>query len=460
MINKNIACIILAAGKGTRMKSDIPKVLHELCGKSMLEIVIDVVNNLDIKKSYIVVGYKKDLVVERVKDNFEGLEFVEQVEQRGTGDAVLSCKNALKNFEGDILILCGDMPLVKKETLRDFIGKFYSEDLDIAVLSVYFEDPFGYGRIVRKNNKVLKIVEESDANEEEKKIKEINTGIYCVKKNVLFRLLDKMDNSNNQGEFYLTDIVELGLKENLNINAFMFGEKEEFIGINSRKQLALAENIILQRKIKKLQEQGVSFIKPETTYLHLDVEIGMDTIVYPDNLILEGSIIGNNCIIGSFNTIKNSKIYNNVNVKGYCFIDSAEIYSDAQVGPFSHLRPDSEIGEECRVGNFVEIKKSVLKKGVKASHLSYIGDAELDAGVNVGAGTITCNYDGFKKYKTEIGKNVFIGSDTQLVAPVKIGDYSLIAAGTTVTKDVPENSLVHSRTKQVNVKNRGMKGRK
>ena len=459
MINKNISSIVLAAGKGTRMKSDVPKVLHQLCGKSMIEIVLNVVTELELRKSYVVVGYKKDLIIDKVKDKIN-IEFVEQVEQRGTGDAVLSCKKALKDFEGDILILCGDMPLVKKETLNDFIGKFYSEDLDIAVLSVYFEKPFGYGRIVRENNKILKIVEESDAKEEEKKIKEVNTGIYCVKKNVLFHLLDKMDNSNNQGEFYLTDIVQLGLKENFKVNAFMLGEREEFIGINSREQLAFAENIILQRKIKKLQDEGVTFIKPETTYLHLDVEIGKDTVIYPNNIITDASVVGENCIIGAFNTIKRSKIFDNVNVKGYCYIDSAKIYSDAQVGPFSHLRPAAEIGEECRVGNFVEIKKSTLKKGVKASHLSYIGDAELDEGVNVGAGTITCNYDGFKKYKTVIGKNVFIGSDTQLVAPVKVGNDSLIAAGTTVTKDVPENSLVHSRTKQVNVKNRGMKGRK
>ncbi len=455
---KGLDIIILAAGKGTRMKSDIPKVMHKICGLPMLEIVIENANKLKPDNIFVVVGYKKEIIESYFNKKFEGkLKFIEQKMQNGTGDAVNSCKEFFNNRNSNVLILCGDMPLVSGESLINFIDFFNENNISLLVMSTFVENPYGYGRIIRDGKNFIKIVEEKDASIEEKKINEINTGIYCVKSDILFNLLEKVDNNNAQGEYYLTDIVETAVKNKIDVSAVAFGTSEEFIGINSREQLAYAENILVKRKIAELQSEGVTFIKPETTYLHLNIKIGRDSVIYPDNVIIDNSIIGEKCEIGPFNVIKNTFIADNVNIKAHCYLDSAKIDTGTQIGPFSHLRPGSEIGENCKVGNFVEIKKSILKKEVKASHLSYLGDANIEEGVNVGAGTITCNYDGVNKYKTFIGKHVFIGSDTQLVAPVNIGDYTLIAAGTTVTKDTPANSLVHSRVKQSNIANKGVK---
>ncbi len=457
-----LSVIVLAAGKGTRMKSELPKVMHKLAGVPMIKIVLDKLGKFSVSNCYLVVGHGKALIESYISNkqfNFNA-EFVWQKEQKGTAHAVLSCEKNIKSFNGDFLILCGDMPLVNEDSLREFYEYYKKDRTDIAVLSVEMPKPYGYGRIVRENGKFIRIVEEADASVKEKQIKEINTGIYIVKGDILFQLLKNIKSSNMQGEFYLTDIVEQGLKSNYKVEAFKFSNWEDFMGINNRIQLAAAESIIIKNKIENLAYQGVTFIKPETTYVELYVEIERDTVVYPGNNILNGTQIGSNCIIGPSNTIENTVIKDNVNIKGYCYLNGAVIDNFSQIGPFSHLRPKSSVGKDCKVGNFVEIKKSELLNGVKASHLSYIGDAVLNEGVNVGAGTITCNYDGFKKHKTEIGKNVFIGSDTQFVAPVKIGDNALIAAGSTVTRDVPENALVHSRTKQMNIKDKGMKHRK
>ncbi len=460
MDSKNLIVIVLAAGEGKRMKSDIPKVMHPLCGKPMINILLQQLNTLNFDDIYTVVGHKREILINHLKQTFPDMKFVHQIEQRGSGDAVMACKDAFKKFDGNILIIAGDMPLIKGETLKEFTDAFNEQNLDIAVLSAFLDNPYGYGRVVRDGGDFTKIVEERDAADTQKSIKEVNSGIYCVRAEHLFRLLDKIDNFNAQGEFYLTDIIQIGKSEGLKVQALSFGESDQFFGINNREQLASAEKILVARKISKLQSEGVTFINPDTTYIELDVNIGKDTVVYPNNHILGNTKIGQMCNIGGFNTIKDSTISDNVFIKGYCYIDRAAIDRDSQVGPFTHIRPETIIGEDCKVGNFVEIKKSVLKNGVKASHLSYIGDADIMEGVNVGAGTITCNYDGFRKHKTFIGKNVFIGSDTQLVAPVSVGDDTLIAAGTTVTKDIPPNSLVHSRVKQVNLSNMGMKNRK
>ncbi len=457
----NFDIIILAAGQGKRMKSDLPKVMHKICGKPMLEIILEKALNLNPDNIFVVVGYKKEIIEDFFKDKFKDkVKFVLQKSQLGTGDAVLCCKEKFLNKKSKVLILCGDMPLIREKTIKNFINKHFEKKLNISVLSTFVDNPSGYGRIIRDKNRFLKIVEEKDATTVEKKVNEINTGIYFAESEYLFALLENINNNNAQKEYYLTDIVELAVKINLNISAIAEGESYEFIGINSREHLSFAENILVKEKIQQLQINGVTFIKPDTTYIQLNVNIGKDTIIFPNNVILNGTEIGSNCTIGPFNVIKDSLIDNNVNIKSHCYIDSAKIGSQSQIGPFSHLRPDSNISENCKVGNFVEIKKSVLKNGVKASHLSYLGDAYIDEDTNIGAGTITCNYDGFKKYETFIGKNVFIGSDTQLVAPVKIGNNSLIAAGSTVTKNVPENSLVHSRVKQVNILNKGMEHKK
>ncbi len=453
----DIAIIILAAGKGTRFKSELPKVLHKVMEKPMIEFVVDTAKIITNENNiYLVVGYKKELVEKSLK-NYSKLNFVFQKDQNGTGHAVMCCRDILNNFNGNILILCGDMPLVKDETLKKFIEFYNQNSLDVAVLSTELNNPFGYGRIVRDNGKFLKIVEEKDADGQIKKIKEINTGIYIVKSKILFNLLKNLKNDNAQGEYYLTDIIFEANKNNLKVDAYLEKNSVQFLGINTRVQLAEAEKILLKRKIEDLMLNGVTFIQPEITFIGLDVEIGNDTIIYPGNFITGKTIIGKNCIVGQNNVIKDSIFLDNVTIKGFCYIEKAKINSFSQIGPFSHLRPDSNIGKNCRIGNFVETKKVELEDGVKASHLSYLGDAFIGKNTNVGAGTITCNYDGVSKHKTYIGKNVFIGSDTQLVAPVKVGDYTLIAAGTTITKDVGENSLVHSRVKQQEIKNRGMK---
>ncbi len=456
----DISVIILAAGKGKRFKSDIPKVLHKIMGRTMVEVVIGVVKRIEnLNQIYVVVGHGKEMVIEKIKNSFQDIIFVEQKEQKGTGHAVMCCEDKLKNYNDDILILCGDMPLVKSETLKKFISYYKEKKADICVLSTIFDNPTGYGRIVRKDGKFFKIIEETDATYEIKQIKEINTGIYCVKSKILFNLLRFLSNNNAQGEYYLTDIIEKAVNKNLVVDVYCEEDNTQFLGINTRVQLAEAENILLKRKIENLMLNGVTFIKPETTFIGLDVNIEKDCIIYPGNFITGKTIIMNNSIIGQNNFIKDSFISKNAVIKGFCYIENAKIDSNTQIGPFSHLRPNSIIGKNCKVGNFVEIKKSELKDGVKASHLSYIGDAFIDENTNIGAGTITCNYDGVKKHKTIIGKNVFIGSDTQLVAPVNVGDYTLIAAGTTLTKDVGENMLVHSRVKQQEIKGKGMKSR-
>ena len=460
----DFSVIVLAAGKGKRMKSDIPKILHKVAGKTMIELVLDKASNLGAEYCYLVVGHGKEEVMEYLKNkeyNFP-ITYVFQKKQLGTGDAVMCCREYIKDSSSsasNFLILCGDMPLINVDTLREFKERYFKEKIDIAVLSTYMEEPVGYGRIVREKGRFCKIVEEADATEEERNIKEINTGIYLINGNLIFKLLGQISNNNQQGEYYLTDIVEVGLKNNLKVEALQLGCSEEFLGINTRIQLSVAEEYLLKEKIRQMQLEGVTFIRPETTYIEIDVTIGKDTVIYPGNTLLKNTKIGEKCIIGPSNTLINCTVENKINIKGYCYIEESNISDGSQIGPFSHIRPGTNVGKDCRVGNFVEIKKSNLSDGVKASHLSYIGDADIHSGVNVGAGTITCNYDGFKKYRTEIGKNVFIGSDTQLVAPVKIGDYSLIAAGTTVTTDVPENSLVHSRKKQINIPNKGMKNR-
>ncbi len=453
----SLAVIILAAGKGTRFKSNIPKVLHKLVEKPMIEFVIDISKELTQEKNiYVVIGYKKELIEQELK-KYKDLNYVYQENQNGTGHAVMCCENTLNGFNGDILILCGDMPLIKLNTLREFYNFYKNNSLDIAVLTTELDNPFGYGRIIRNGSKVLKIIEEKDANEEIKKINEINTGIYLVKANILFNLLKNISNNNVQKEYYLTDIIEIANKNKLKVDGFIVKDSIQFLGINTKIQLAEAENILIKRKIEELMLDGVTFIKPETTFISHDVVIGRDTIIYPGNFITGKTKIGENCLVGQNNFIKDTEIDDDVVIKGFCYIEKAKISSSTQIGPFSHLRPDSIIGKNCKIGNFVETKKVELRDGVKASHLTYLGDAFIDEGTNVGAGTITCNYDGVKKHKTIIGKNVFIGSDTQLVAPIKIGDYTLIAAGTTVTKDTKENSLIHSRVKQHEIKNKGMK---
>ncbi len=441
----SLKAVVLAAGKGTRMKSSIPKVIHSVNGKPMLVRILEILDFLKAEENILILGYKKDEILSRLE---KGVSYVVQEEQLGTGHAILQAKEKLKDYTGDVLIVCGDTPLLTKETLEDFYEFYKGNSLSAAILTAHFENPFGYGRIVKEHGKVLKIVEEKEANEYTKKIKEVNTGVYIFNSQDLFKALEKIDNKNEKGEYYITDVIEILSREEKSILSYLLEDNREVLGVNSKIDLALAAKIIRERKNNKLMEDGVILIDPSTTYIEDDVKIGKDTVIYP-NVFIEGNTdIGEECEILSNTRIIDSKIASNVRIEA-SVIEESIVENGATIGPFAHLRPKSHLKENVHIGNFVETKKSVLEKGVKAGHLTYLGDANIGEKTNIGAGTITCNYDGVNKFKTEIGKNVFIGSDTMLVAPVAVGDNSLIGAGSVITKNVPNDSLGVSRSKQI-----------
>lgn len=445
---KKTAVIILAAGKGTRMKSEKAKVLHEVGGVPMLSYVLDAAKGTGADKTVVIIGHQAD----KVMDLFAGkdLTFAEQKEQLGTGHAVMQAEKALKGFRGDVLILSGDVPLITKETLNGLLKNHSDQKATLTVLTTEPENPHGYGRIITDSRgAVKKIVEQKDATEKEKGVREINTGIYCVDSSFLFKALKEIKPQNAQKEYYLTDIVGIAVKEKEPVFTSKTRDFEEVMGINSRIDLAEAECAIRIKTIQDLMVSGVTLIDPYNTYIAPSVRIGRDTVVYPGVMLEGNTSIGSDCLIGPGSIITDSKIGNGVKVRAYSVIEESEVMDGAFVGPMAHLRPASVIDKNAHIGNFVEVKKATIGQGSKANHLTYIGDATIGKGVNIGAGTITCNYDGVKKYQTIIEDNVFVGSDTQLIAPVKIGKGSLIGAGTTVTRDVPDDSLVLSRVKQI-----------
>ena len=449
---ESIATIILAAGKGTRMKSELVKVLHPILGLPLLSYPIELsLSGIKAEKTIVVVGHQADRIQERFKDL--KIDFALQKEQLGTGHAVLQAIPFLHEFSGAVLILCGDVPLVKVETLRSFIDTYKENESTLSVLTAVVEEPFGYGRILRNSEGWLeKIVEEKDASEEERMIREINTGIFCVKAPFLMEGLKEIGKGNAQGEYYLTDLVEIAKKKGLRCSAHIVADPVEVMGINTRVDLAMANEVLRQEKLKELMLAGVTIVDPKTTYVDRAVEVGKDTLLYP-NCHLQGKTkIGERCIIEPNSKILDSILGNDIIIRANSVITESKIEEGAIIGPFAHLRPLSEIKTKAKIGNFVEVKKSVIGKGSKANHLAYIGDSLLGEGVNIGAGTIFCNYDGFEKHQTVIGNRVFVGSNVELVAPVKVGNDSSIGAGTTVTKDVPEGALAISRVKQKNIK--------
>jgi len=449
---ESIATIILAAGKGTRMKSELVKVLHPILGLPLLSYPIELsLSGIKAEKTIVVVGRQADRIQERFKDL--KIDFALQKEQLGTGHAVLQAIPFLHEFSGAVLILCGDVPLVKVETLRSFIDTYKENESTLSVLTAVVEEPFGYGRILRNSEGWLeKIVEEKDASEEERMIREINTGIFCVKAPFLMEGLKEIGKGNAQGEYYLTDLVEIAKKKGLRCSAHIVADPVEVMGINTRVDLAMANEVLRQEKLKELMLAGVTIVDPKTTYVDRAVEVGKDTLLYP-NCHLQGKTkIGERCIIEPNSKILDSILGNDIIIRANSVITESKIEEGAIIGPFAHLRPLSEIKTKAKIGNFVEVKKSVIGKGSKANHLAYIGDSLLGEGVNIGAGTIFCNYDGFEKHQTIIGNRVFVGSNVELVAPVKVGNDSSIGAGTTVTKDVPEGALAISRVKQKNIK--------
>jgi bifunctional UDP-N-acetylglucosamine pyrophosphorylase/glucosamine-1-phosphate N-acetyltransferase len=449
---EGIATIILAAGKGTRMKSEMVKVLHPIQGLPMLSYPVDLsLNGIQAEKTIVVVGYQGD----RIKEKFKNpqIQFVLQEEQLGTGHAALQAIPFLKTFTGTALILCGDVPLVKADTLRSFIGAFSESNSILSVLTTVVEDPFGYGRILRSPEGWLeKIVEEKDAAEKERSIREINTGIYCVKVSFLIEGLGEIGKDNAQGEYYLTDLVEIAKKKGLRCSAHIVSDPVEVMGINTRVDLAMASDVLRQAKLRDLMLSGVTIVDPKTTYVDQTVEVGKDAILYPNCHLQGRTTIGDRCIIEPNSKVSDSTIGKDVTIRSNSVITESNIEEGASIGPFSHLRPLSEVKAKAKIGNFVEVKKSVIGRGSKANHLTYIGDSVVGEDVNIGAGTITCNYDGFEKHQTIIGDRVFVGSNVELVAPVKVGNGSSIGAGTTVTKDIPEGALAISRTRQKNIK--------
>jgi len=445
MSQKPLNVLIMAAGLGTRMKSNRAKVLHELGGSPLIAHVVRAAKVLDPQAILVVVGHQAE-EVERAALAEAGdlVRPVLQAQQRGTGDAVESARSELENSDSLVLILSGDVPMIKTDTLRKLIDHHNNAGAACTILSVRLENPTGYGRIVRdSNDSFQKIVEHRDATEEQRLVKEINSGIYCFDAKELYRALRKVEPANDQGEYYLTDVAEIILASGGTVSVYLHGDSREVAGINTRAELAEFENLIRRSAIRKLMiEDGVTFIDPSHAYISAEAQIGRDSIIYP-NVTIEGkTIIGEGCVILSGARITNSRLGDNVVVKDHSIVVDSLLESNSAVGPFAHLRMNAVLEEKATVGNFVEVKKSRLKRGTKAMHLTYLGDATIGERTNIGAGTVTCNYDGKHKHETIIEDDVKVGSDTMLVAPVRVGARSMTAAGSVVTEDVPPDSLV------------------
>lgn len=441
--------LILAAGQGTRIKSDIPKVLHKVCGKEMVNHVIDNMRKASIEDVNVIIGKGAELVKKETESR--KVSYSLQEEQLGTGHAVKCAAEFLKGKKGTVLIFAGDAPLTKETTIKELI-KYHEENNNSAtLLSALVEDPTGYGRIIRdENGKVLKIVEHKDCNEEELKVNEMNAAMYCFDIEDLVNALEKISNDNVQGEYYLTDAIGIVKEEGKKVGAVVT-DYEDTIGVNSRAQLAEAEEILRNRINRIHLDNGVTLIDPRSTYIGADVVIGKDTILYP-NTILEGNTkIGQRCTILQNTRIKDSIIENGATIESSVILES-KVGENTNVGPFAYIRPESSIGNNVKIGDFVEIKKANIGNETKVAHLTYIGDAEVGSGCNFGCGTVVVNYDGKKKHKTIIGDNSFIGCNTNLVSPVKVGDNTYIAAGSTITNEVSEGDLAIARAKQRNIK--------
>ncbi len=439
--------IIMAAGEGKRMKSDTPKVLHKVCGKEMVNHVIDTMRAAGLDDLNVIVGRGAEKVKEETKSR--NVSYSLQSEQLGTGHAVMCAKDFLKGKKGLVAIFTGDAPLIKEETVKKLMDFHEAKGYDATILTSVIEDPTGYGRIVRKNEEVEKIVEHKDCNESELQLKEINAGMYCFDIESLLDSLGKLKNNNAQGEYYLTDVIGILKAQGKKVGA-LITEFEETIGVNSRKELAQAEQILKRRINEKHMGNGVTIIDPFNTYIGIDVEIGKDTIIYPGNFIEGKTVIKEGCILYPNSRIKDSIIEKWVTIQSSVILES-HVGEETTVGPFAYLRPETKIGKHARIGDFVEIKKSTIGDNTKVSHLTYIGDAEVGTGCNFGCGTVVVNYDGKAKYKTIIGDNAFIGCNTNLVSPVEVKDNSYIAAGSTITKEVPEGSLAIARARQINI---------
>lgn len=456
---KALASIILAAGQGTRMHSSRAKVLHLLAGKPLLHYPLAAARSIAAERIVVVVGHQ----AAEVETCFAApdLTWVTQAPQLGTGHALMCGREALEGFVGDLLLLCGDIPLIRLATLERLLGFHRQEKNAVTVLTTIAKEPTGYGRIIRAGGgDIARIVEEKDASAQERAVTEINSGIYCFDAAFVFSALDALSRHNAQNEYYLTDTVAIAAGQGRRVGGVLASSAEEVMGINTRIDLARAYELLRREVLERLMLAGVTIIDPHHTYVEPEVWVGKDTVIYPNSHFCGATRIGEGCVIEPGCRIVASTLGDRVVVKSTSVIEESVIREGASIGPFAHLRPQSDIGEGARIGNFVEVKKSIVGRGSKASHLTYLGDATIGAGVNVGAGTITCNYDGVAKHPTIIEDEVFVGSNTELVAPVRVGKGALIGAGSTITKDVPPESLAIARARQVNLPRKPLLGKK
>lgn len=439
--------VVLAAGKGTRMKSELYKVLHTINGISMVEHVLRAVQQSNVERIVTIVGHGAETVRDVLADHSE---FALQEDQLGTGHAVLQAKDLLKDEEGSTLVICGDTPLFSAETLNQLFEFHEESNAKGTILTAIAEDPAGYGRVVRQSDKeVSRIVEQKDANKEEQAITEINTGTYVFNNKALFEALDKVGNENAQGEYYLPDVISIMKEAGDTVKAFTMDNFDEAIGVNDRIALAEATRLMTKRINEKHMRNGVTFVNPTATYIEVDVEIGQDTLIESGVSLKGNTKIGSYSTIGSNSEIISSTIADHVEIR-QSVLEFANVEENVTVGPFAHLRAKSVLKEGAHIGNFVEVKNSVVGKNSKAGHLTYIGDADIGTDVNVGCGTVFVNYDGKNKFRSTIGNDVFIGSGSNIVAPVTVGDRAIIAAGSTVNSDVPEEALAIARSRQEN----------
>jgi bifunctional UDP-N-acetylglucosamine pyrophosphorylase/glucosamine-1-phosphate N-acetyltransferase len=444
-MTKKCAGIVLAAGKGTRMKSRLPKVLHTVCGLPMVEYAVRALRDAGIERPIVVIGHEGHLVQQELGDS---CDYVWQHEQKGTGHAALQAQELLKDYHGPVVITAGDTPLLEGDVIRRLLERCFEFRAHVMVAAFTLEDPSGYGRIVRdKLGGLLRIVEHRDAYEEVLGIKEVNAGVYCFDCRTLFDLLPTLGTDNKQGEFYLTDMVSRIVRHQGVAEVECFDNSSDFFGVNDRWELAQAERVLRTRILRRLAMDGVTIRDPNSVMVGPDVRIGKETVIEAFTSLVGRTEIGADCRIGPNALIENSTIGDGCLVY-MSRLQGAMLGNRIKVGPFANLRPGAELADEVKVGNFVEIKKARLAEEVAASHLSYIGDAEIGPRTNIGAGTITCNYDGLRKHRTVVGADAFIGSDTTLVAPVTVGEGAIIAAGSTITEDVPDNAMAIARQRQ------------
>jgi bifunctional UDP-N-acetylglucosamine pyrophosphorylase/glucosamine-1-phosphate N-acetyltransferase len=446
-MKKGLSALILAAGKGTRFKSDKIKVLHPLMGKPMLQLMVDSIQRLRPERIHIVVGYQRDLVEKSLRG--QNIDFVFQEKQLGTAHAVMAASAVLKKeARNDLLIINGDLPLVRSETLKPMLRNHREKDNSLTFLTTDLDDPTGFGRVMLSEDKMFKIMEEKDATPAQRRMKEINVGIYLFRIRDLLEGIAQVTDKNKKGEYYLTDMIEILSRSGKKVGRYKTENTEEIVGVNDRYELARAIDVLRQRKIRSLTEKGVTVYDPGSTWIDSDVKIGRDSVIYP-SVILEGeSVIGSHCTIYPGVHVIDTRVGNRVKLFSSSMIEQSIIHDEARVGPFTHLRPKTIIRKGAKVGNFVELKNTDFGRYSKAGHLSYLGDADIQDNVNIGAGTITCNYDGVKKSKTRIESGAFIGSGTELVAPVKIGKKAYVGAGSTITRDVSPEALAVSRSRQ------------